>query len=243
MNFNLIKIDATDSTNSWLKERYSTNKCSDGDVVWSKAQNIGRGQGNSVWVSEKGKNLTISIYKEFNDLAIHNPFLLSAIVSLALAVTLKLFRIPKVCVKWPNDIMSGDKKVCGILIENMFKTSTLQASIIGVGLNVNQNHFENLFQASSMSKISGMLYDLDEVMNCFLDQLNQKFKLLNQPQEQIIKIYETSLYRRNKPSTFESKGFLFSGVIRGVTPQGLLKVEQEDHRICFYNLKQIKLKN
>ncbi|MGB2152512.1 MAG: biotin--[acetyl-CoA-carboxylase] ligase [Flavobacteriaceae bacterium] len=242
-NFNLIKIDATDSTNSWMKKRYSTNKCSDGDVVWSQAQNIGRGQGNSIWLSEKGKNLTISIYKEFNDLEIHNPFLLSSIVSLTVAATLNLYRIPKVCVKWPNDIMSGDKKVCGILIENIFKKSTLRASIIGVGLNVNQNHFENLFQASSMSQISGLFYDLDEVINCFLDQLEQKFELLNQPQEQIIKIYETSLYRKNKPSTFESKGSLFSGVIKGVTPEGLLKVEQEDHKIYFYNLKQIKLKN
>tara|TARA_B100000767_G_scaffold275765_1_gene315266 strand:+ start:19970 stop:20728 length:759 start_codon:yes stop_codon:yes gene_type:complete len=241
--FNLIKIDATDSTNSWMKKRYSTNKSSDGDVVWAQTQKIGRGQGNSVWVSEKGKNLTFSIYKEFSGFSIKNPFLLSTIVSLAVEATLNFFRIPKVRVKWPNDIMSGDKKICGILIENIFKISTLHASIIGVGLNVNQNHFENLFQASSMSQISGLLYDLDEVMNCFLNQLNQKFELLNQPQEQIIEIYETSLYRRNKPSTFESKSSMFSGVIKGVTSQGLLKVEQEDHKIYSYNLKQIKLKN
>ena len=63
--FNLIKINATDSTNSWMKERYSSNKCFDGDVVWSQTQNIGRGQSNSIWISEKGKNLTFSIYKEF----------------------------------------------------------------------------------------------------------------------------------------------------------------------------------
>ncbi|MDG1263705.1 MAG: biotin--[acetyl-CoA-carboxylase] ligase, partial [Flavobacteriaceae bacterium] len=116
--YNLIKINATDSTNSWMKERYSSNKCSDGDVVWSQTQNIGRGQSNSIWISEKGKNLTFSIYKEFTDLSIHNPFILSAVVSLAVVATLNSFMIPKIHVKWPNDIMSGDKKICGILIEN-----------------------------------------------------------------------------------------------------------------------------
>lgn len=241
--FNLIKINATDSTNSWMKERYSSNKCSDGDVVWSQTQNIGRGQSNSIWISEKGKNLTFSIYKEFTDLSIQNPFILSAVVSLAVVATLNSFMIPKIHVKWPNDIMSGDKKICGILIENMFKTSSLHASVIGVGLNVNQNHFENLPIASSMFKISGISYDLDEVMNCFLKLLNQKLELLNHPQEQIIKTYEVSLYRRNSPSTFESKGRMFTGIIRGVTPQGLLKVELEDRKMCTYDLKQIKLKN
>lgn len=125
----------------------------------------------------------------------------------------------------------------------MFKTSSLHASVIGVGLNVNQNHFENLPIASSMFKISGISYDLDEVMNCFLKLLNQKLELLNHPQEQIIKTYEASLYRRNSPSTFESKGRMFTGIIRGVTPQGLLKVELEDRKMCTYDLKQIKLKN
>ena len=60
-NINLIKIDATDSTNSWMKERYSKKKCSDGDVVWSQVQNIGRGQGNSIWLSEKGKNPIVKL--------------------------------------------------------------------------------------------------------------------------------------------------------------------------------------
>ncbi|PTM01950.1 MAG: biotin--[acetyl-CoA-carboxylase] ligase, partial [Candidatus Arcticimaribacter sp.] len=129
--FKIIKIDATDSTNTLLRQRCSTNLSSDGEVLWTTTQRQGRGQGNTVWQSESGKNLTFSMYKEFKLVKVQNPFVLSCLVSLGIQAALESLKIPNVHVKWPNDIMSGDKKVCGILIENMFKGSSLHASIIG----------------------------------------------------------------------------------------------------------------
>ena len=241
--FNLIKIDATDSTNSLMRERYLSNNCSDGDVLFANAQLKGRGQHNSVWNSAPGKNLTLSVYREFGDISLKNPFLISCLVSLAVQAALQSFKIPKIYVKWPNDIMSGNKKICGLLLENIFKGSSLNASIIGIGLNVNQEAFEKLPNAASMFQISNKNFDLDEVLNVLLTFLNQKLKLLDQPEEYILKLYEESLYRLNIASTFEANGELFSGIIRGVTPNGLLKVQLEDFKLVEFDLKSIQLKN
>ena len=241
--FKIIKIDATDSTNSLLRQQYLANSCSDGEVLWTTIQRQGRGQRNTVWQSEAGKNLTFSMYREFNLVEVHNPFLLSCLVSLGIQAALESLMIPNVHVKWPNDIMSGDKKVCGVLIENMFKGSSLNASIIGIGLNVNQAKFQNLPKAASMFQISGTTYELDDVLSICLDHIRQKMELLNRPEEQIIRLYESSLYRIGKPSTFESDGSLFTGIIRGVNLQGLLKVQLEDNQRVLFDLKTIKLKN
>ena len=241
--FKLIKIDAIDSTNSLMRELYLSNKCSDGDVLCADAQTNGRGQHNSVWNSAPGKNLTLSIYKEFNELSVKNPFLISCLVSLAIQATLQSFKISKISVKWPNDIMSGNKKICGLLLENIFKGSSFNSSIIGIGLNVNQEVFEKLPNAVSMYQISNKNFNLDEVLNTCLTFLNQKLKLLDHPEEYILKLYEESLYRVNKASTFEAEGQIFSGIIRGVTANGLLKVQREDDELMEFDLKSIKLKN
>jgi BirA family biotin operon repressor/biotin-[acetyl-CoA-carboxylase] ligase len=241
--FKLIKIDATDSTNTLLRQRCSTNLSPDGEVLWTTTQRQGRGQGNTVWQSQSGKNLTFSMYKEFKLVKVLNPFVLSCLVSLGIQAALESLKIPNVHVKWPNDIMSGDKKVCGILIENMFKGSSLHASIIGIGLNVNQENFENLPKAASMFQITGTTYDLDDVLATCLDSIRQKLELLIHSEEQIIRLYEASLYRNKKPSTFESNGSLFTGIIRGVNLQGLLKVQLEDNQMVLFDLKTIKLKN
>ena len=241
--FNLIKIDATDSTNSLMRERYLSNNCSDGDVLFANAQLKGRGQHNSVWNSAPGKNLTLSVYREFRDVSLKKPFLISCLVSLAIQAALQSFKIPKIYVKWPNDIMSGNKKICGLLLENIFKGSSLNASIIGIGLNVNQEAFEKLPNAASMFQISNKNFDLDEVLNVLLTFLNQKLKLLDQPEEYILKLYEESLYRLDIGSTFEADGQLFLGIIRGVTPNGLLKVQLEDFKLVEFDLKSIQLKN
>jgi len=241
--FKIIKIDATDSTNSLLRQRYLDNSCSDGDVLWTTIQRKGRGQRNTLWQSEPGKNLTFSLYKDLKVIKIQNPFVLSCLVSLGIQAALESLMIPNVHVKWPNDIMSGDKKVCGVLIENTFKGSLLHASIIGIGLNVNQENFESLPKAASMFQISDTIYDLDEVLMVCLDYVGQKLELLNHSEEQIITLYETFLYRIGKPSTFESNGSLFTGIIRGVNLQGLLKVQLEDNQMVLFDLKTIKLKN
>ena len=173
-------------------------------MVWASDQTGGRGQQGTVWNSEAGKNLTISVLKKFNALGTENQFYLNIAVSLAVYETLKALNIPEICVKWPNDIMSGSKKLCGILIENMVKARNISASVIGIGLNVNQEEFPGLPQATSMMNATGKSFDLIEVLYRLLEQL--KIYLESLETVDFIKLknsYQQGMYRINTLSRFK----------------------------------------
>lgn len=151
----IIKLNAIDSTNSFLKELVATSFVENQTVVVTKEQTQGRGQVNTKWVSTPGKNLTFSMYVEFKNLKITQQRFLNYACSLSVFEVLDELNIPKLAVKWPNDILSDKKKICGILIETTFKSNTIKSAIIGVGLNVNQENFDvNLPNASSIKKNS-----------------------------------------------------------------------------------------
>ena len=140
--------------------------------------------------------------------------------------------------------MADHKKISGVLIENVIKNNQLQATIIGFGLNINQTHFEDLPQATSMQMVSGRYYDLDEVLQSVIINLKYYFELIKAGQlEELKALYETELFRKNKPSTFEdAEGSLFTGFINGVTNSGHLQVLVEDNIIKEFDLKAIKLR-
>ncbi|WNH07939.1 biotin--[acetyl-CoA-carboxylase] ligase [Thalassobellus suaedae] len=141
-----------------------------------------------------------------------------------------------------NDILSADKKICGILIENVIKNK-LNSTIIGVGINVNQTDFKNLPKASSLKKITGVHYNLDEILQLVINYTKEYSSLLQQGKYELVKNeYETNLFRKNKPSTFkDAEGALFSGFIKGVTKYGKLQVILEDEIVKKFDLKEITL--
>ncbi|MBO6879719.1 biotin--[acetyl-CoA-carboxylase] ligase [Winogradskyella sp.] len=239
----IIKLDAIDSTNSHLKAMASVALPKDYTVVVAEHQTEGRGQMGTIWQTENGKNLTASVFKKMIGFKVSNQFYISMVVSLAICKVLKTFQIPKISIKWPNDILSADKKICGILIENVIKHNKFQGSVIGFGLNVNQKFFDNLPQASSMSLLTGVLYNKDEVLSKILKELQFYFKLLESQQfEQLKSEYEALLFRKDKPSTFStSKDETFSGIIKGVSKSGKLKVWTEDEIIKTFDLKELTL--
>jgi len=238
-----IKLDATDSTNAYLKKLMLSENLEDFTIVTANQQLNGRGQMGTQWESEAGKNLTFSVLKYFKNFPIQEQFLLNIIASLAVYKTLKKLFIPNLRVKWPNDIMSGNFKLCGILIENNLKNNIIQSSIIGFGLNVNQLEFGNLKKASSLKKITGKTFNLDEVLAPLL--LNLKL-LFNEFESGNVKAtrkqYESLLFRMDKPSTFkEGDSKLFSGYIRGISKEGNLVVELEDSILKEYAFKELEL--
>lgn len=239
----IIKLDAIDSTNSYLKDIVSVALPKDYTVVVAEKQVKGRGQMGAKWQAESGKNLTASVFKRLTFFNINEQFYISMAVSLAIYKALSVFKIPQLGIKWPNDILSANTKLCGVLIENVIKNNNLEGSIIGFGLNVNQKFFNNLPQASSMSLISGVLYSKDEVLSEVLKQLKYYFDILKSKKYSEIKSeYESLLFRKNKPSTFRtSKNDSFSGIIQGVTENGHLQVWTEDEIIKTFDLKEIKL--
>ena len=117
----IIKLDAIDSTNTFLKAISSADVLEDYTVIVAKQQTNGRGQMGNKWESDSGLNLTFSVFKRIKGLTFSNQFYLSIVVALALYKTLKSFNVPRLYVKWPNDILSANKKIAGILIENVVK--------------------------------------------------------------------------------------------------------------------------
>lgn len=239
----IVKLDATDSTNQYLKELLLSKEVEDFTVVTAKKQLKGRGQMGAKWESESGKNLTISILKKFNQFPIANQFLLNICVSLAVLDTLKELSVPDLSVKWPNDILSGTSKVCGILIENILVGSQIQTSILGIGLNVNQLTFNNLSNASSLKLLLGRTLNTDELLHKILEHLKTNFqKVEENAKNELWEAYESKLFRKGKPSTFKNaKGFRFMGFIKTISPEGKLVVELEDAVLTEFDLKEIQL--
>ncbi|MEP3208562.1 MAG: biotin--[acetyl-CoA-carboxylase] ligase [Maribacter sp.] len=239
----IVKLDATDSTNQYLKELMLSKDLEDFTVVTTKEQRHGRGQMGAKWESESGKNLTISILKKFDQLPIGDRFLLNICVSLAILNTLKGLSVPDLSVKWPNDILSGNSKICGILIENVLSGNQIQTSIVGIGLNVNQQAFNTLSNVSSLKLLLGRTVNLDMLLHKILDNLKASFlRLEENASTGLWEAYEQQLFRKDKPSTFKDvNGDLFMGFIRRISPQGKLVVEIEDALIKEFDLKEISL--
>ena len=169
----IIKLDATDSTNAYLKNVMQTEVLDDFTTVIANKQLKGRGQLGASWISEPGKNLTISVLKKFNTLKASKQFILNMAVSMAVYDTLKALHISSLSIKWPNDILSGNQKICGILIENVMQEQIISSAIIGIGLNVNQVHFPGLKRATSIKLLTGKTIATDEVLSLFLKQLKK----------------------------------------------------------------------
>lgn len=235
----IIKLNAIDSTNQYLHDLIGQISLEDFAVVTARYQTKGRGQRATTWQSEKDKNLIISVLKKEIDLNPQRQFLLNIVVSLALFKTLEILQIPKLSIKWPNDILSHDKKIAGILIELILKKNTIDKAIIGIGLNVNQTNFKDLPSASSLQNITGIHYDLNELLHKLLENFKYYFSIKNTAE--LWTTYENLLFRKDKPSTFVGlSGDLFSGIIKGVSQRGKLMVKTENS-IEEFDLKSIKL--
>jgi len=238
----IIKLDATESTNLYLKNLTLSNVTDDLTVVIAKEQTQGRGQMGATWQSSSGKNLTFSILKEIENFSITDQFQLNMAVSLAIFDTLTTLHVPHLKIKWPNDILSGTSKICGILIENLLKGDQIRASIIGIGLNVNQTNFPNPFNATSLKLLLGRTHDLEEVLHALLENLTSYLKILQTRKiERLSYDYLEVLFKRGEVSTFqEPNGKLFSGTINGISKEGRLQVLIEGV-LKEFDLKEIKL--
>jgi BirA family biotin operon repressor/biotin-[acetyl-CoA-carboxylase] ligase len=240
----IIKLNATASTNAYLKDLWQEGNPEDETIVWANHQFGGRGQQGTEWHSEEGKNLTFSVLKYFKGLEAQDQFALNMAVSLAIREALNELEIPKISIKWPNDILSGSYKICGILIENMVKAKEIRASVIGIGLNVNQEDFGALEKAASLKLITGSSYDLDRLLSLIMKYLHINLSNFNSNNFAELKArYEKLMYRKDMASTFViADGTKFIGVINGITGGGQLRLETEQG-IQDFDLKEISLLN
>jgi len=239
----IIKLDATQSTNTYLKDLSFKRELEDFTVITTKTQTSGRGQLNAKWESEPGKNLSFSVLKKNMDIPVQRVFLVSVCVSLAIVESLKDLGIPNLSIKWPNDILSGNYKIGGILIENIISASKIKRSIIGFGLNVNQKTFKNAPHASSLKMITGTDFDLDEVFYTIVEHLHQYLiRPFQSLENKLYAQYHAHLFKKGQESIFKiPNDEQITGTIEKVSIDGKLIVKLTNGDFQEFGLKEIQL--
>jgi BirA family biotin operon repressor/biotin-[acetyl-CoA-carboxylase] ligase len=238
----LIKLDAIDSTNEFLKGLSNKQNLENFTVVTAESQTKGKGQMGSVWSSEAGKNLIMSVLVKGFLFDINQIFTLNIAISLAVIETLESINIPDLSIKWPNDIMSYNKKIGGILIENSIKGEDTITSIVGLGLNVNQTNFENLPKASSLAVIANTTFDKGILLKMIIENLELKLQQWNQFSEMFWSHYTDRLFKKGVPMPFSDQNNInFMGIIQGVSTIGKLQVLLEDDSIAEFDIKEIQM--
>jgi len=240
---NLIKLDAIDSTNDFLKEMSKKQIVENFTTVVAKTQTKGKGQMGSTWDSESGKNLIMSILIKDILKNTDEIFHLNVAIALSVIQLLEDLNLPKLSIKWPNDIMSDNKKLCGILIENSFKSDNKIESIVGIGLNVNQKAFESLPKASSLAVVMHKEFELDLILEQLIFQIKKNCSLILSNQSAVLwNQFHQYLFKINIPMAFEDANQKrFMGIIQGVSNEGMLELLLEDDSIMTYGIKEIQM--
>lgn len=159
-------------------------------------------------------------------------------VSLAVLDLLHELGLPGAQVKWPNDLYFEDKKLGGILIENAINSLTLQHSIVGIGLNINQLQF-GISTATSVAKVSGQEQNLQQVTNRLLELLEKRYLELRNGKTAKLKYeYMQALYRYQEIHQFSVGQELVQGQILGVGEDGRLAVQIENE-LKYFAFKEI----
>jgi BirA family biotin operon repressor/biotin-[acetyl-CoA-carboxylase] ligase len=170
----LIHLPSIDSTNNYAKEYIAKSSPIDGTVILADEQYAGRGQTGNVWLSEPNKNLTFSLIYHTSFLLATEQFYLNMAVSLGIWSTVSN-QLSTVKIKWPNDIYVNHQKIAGILIENTISGMYLKYSVIGIGLNVNQDTFPTDVPATSLKCLTGQELDRQSVLNKLLNAVEGYF--------------------------------------------------------------------
>lgn len=224
----LVFMPECHSTNDEASRLIQGGNVMEGTTVVTHHQTAGRGQRGNTWISEKGKNLTFSIVLKPAVLPVKDQFYLNMAVALGVYDYLHEILKDRVKIKWPNDILINSKKVCGILIENQVSGQQIQHSIVGVGLNVNQEKF-SLENATSLRVLSGKEFQLEEVMEDVLEKIESRYLLVREQLLDTISITFTEvMYWLGEQHVFSTQGLEFTGMIIGVDEIGRLKIQTSE---------------
>lgn len=241
----IIRLEETDSTNRYLKQLVREERPEEGSLVIADYQTEGRGQMGNSWYSGRGDNLLFSLLIYPRQLPANESFILSRVTSLALKNLLDSFT-DDIRIKWPNDIYWKDKKIAGILIENDIQGKEIDNTVIGIGLNVNQQIFPvDLANPVSLRQITGIQHNREHLLELFM----REFFLLYRDLQEGLKMdiedeYMLDLYRVNDYYWFEDSKGRFKAKIETVLSSGHLVLRtfdsDEERR---YTFKEVSFMN
>ncbi|MDB5110163.1 MAG: biotin--acetyl-CoA-carboxylase ligase [Mucilaginibacter sp.] len=243
---NLLTLKEVDSTNNFLKNLLTNSKpVPEGTVIMAESQFAGRGQQENKWHSEPGKNLTFSVLLNPAFLGVLNQFDLTRAISLGVYDALEPILGAQLKIKWPNDIYYADKKLGGMLIENLIQGGQIKNSIVGIGINVNQQDFPaGTGNPTSIRQILHEDYDLRTLLSEICTHIEAYY--LNLKAGKIVFLrnaYLNRLYWLNEPQKFKAQNEVFAGTIINVKETGLLVIKNNNNEEREFSLKEIEFLN
>ncbi|MFM7024114.1 MAG: biotin--[acetyl-CoA-carboxylase] ligase [Flavobacteriales bacterium] len=233
----VLEIDELASTSEEAK-RLSREVNGENLAVWTRKQTQGRGQVGASWFHGDEKDIAISYVFYPGNLPVTKQFLMNMLVCNAVYNYVKSNVNKEVSIKWPNDILIGRKKVCGILIENVLRGANIDHSVIGIGINVNTTSFpENLPHATSilLENFAFIGSQRSETLD-LTDHIGKHLQMFYEPllNEKLIReTYLNHLFGINREMTFLKEGKAFQGTITGVDESGKLKMMVEGNEMLF----------
>ena len=238
---NLISRGLVDSTNNLAAILLAESRLPEGSVIIAQGQHAGRGQQGATWESEHGKNLLMSFIFYPNFVPIKDIFLLNITFSLALYDFANALLKKDVFVKWPNDLYYKNKKLAGLLIENSIRNNEFNYSIVGIGINVNQEKFS--VNAANPTSFKNELLEEQEmkgIFNLLCKCIEARYLQLKSTKSEAFKNeYLKILYQFNIPAKYKVRGKTISGKIIDVQNDGKLVLENSDGKPKTYDFKEI----
>jgi BirA family transcriptional regulator, biotin operon repressor / biotin---[acetyl-CoA-carboxylase] ligase len=233
-------LEAGTSTNDIAQNLLLEGTNTEGVVVCTFNQTAGRGQYGNTWISEPNSNIAISIILKPHFLPIQEQFYLNKAIALAVSDVIAQ-NTEGVTIKWANDIFIYDKKTSGILIQNTLSRNAIDTSIIGIGINVNQQQFENLPHATSLRCATGKKYDLWTIVENLCQAVEQRYlQLKNRKYADIDAAYLAKFYRYGEDALYQyPNGTYFQGRIVGVSETGKLMIDSKAG-LEYFDIKAVK---
>lgn len=240
------RSDSIGSTNTYLRELNGGDPAYDYEVAVADFQTAGRGQKGNTWESEQGKNLLFSILAHPKGIKVQEQFYISEAIALAVSDAVIAAAGPEYAagfsVKWSNDIYYKDCKMAGILIENTLQGSSILDTVVGVGLDVNQEVFvSDAPNPISLKNITGRDYDRDALLDDIIARFIGYMELDTPSQRAgVDELYRSRLYRRQGYYKYRDENGVFEACIEGIRPDGCLMLQTRSGEHRTYEFKQVQ---
>jgi BirA family transcriptional regulator, biotin operon repressor / biotin---[acetyl-CoA-carboxylase] ligase len=222
-------LDTVDSTNNYAMAQIDSGLAKDGMAYFANEQTNGKGQRGKVWSSQKGQNIILSVVFAIEKLQLPQPYLFNMLIAYTVQQFFNDFTSGSTKIKWPNDIYYNDRKAGGILIENKHFGKNWQWSVVGIGLNINEEKFgDELINPVSLWQITKQKYNVVELAR----QLHKKLVAIeNFDTKKIIENYEAVLYKKNEKVKLKKENIVFETTIKNVDENGLLHTKDFMERV------------
>jgi BirA family biotin operon repressor/biotin-[acetyl-CoA-carboxylase] ligase len=227
----MLILDSVDSTNNYAMGLIQKREIQGEMAIFAREQTQGKGRRGKQWQSNMAENIVLSIAVPMQWLEVSRQFQISVAAALACRDLLKNYVFTNLFIKWPNDIFLNDSKAGGILIENVIKGKIWQCSVIGIGININQQIFEDKIVATSLKLITGKNYDVIHLAEILYSTVLKRIEELKTGDfQKMLEEYNEHLYARGKLVKLKKRNAVFETKIVGVSFSGELITEDSLER-------------